>query len=96
MRRALPLRGADGTAGRATRLWSGRTDRDRGAPAPGFARLRDCVSGHEMKSDQKGGGAGQPGRGRFNRAAGRTGLRRFRVCGSRRTSAAGLSSRSPW
>ena len=32
-----------------------------------------------MKSDQKGGGAGQPGRGRFNRAAGRTGLRRFRV-----------------
>ena len=67
-----------------------------GAPAPGFARVRDCACGREMKSGGQGGAAGQPDRGRFDRGAGRAGSGAFGYGTGRRTSVAGLSSRSPW
>jgi hypothetical protein len=39
-------------AGRASSVWFGRTDRE-SAHRGGFARVRDCASGHEIKSDSR-------------------------------------------
>jgi hypothetical protein len=52
--------------------------------------VRDCASGREVRSGGQGGAADQPGRGRFDRGAGRAGSGGFGDGTGRRTSVAGL------